>query len=129
MIRAVEHAEKSGNYIVKLHNYTSHEGFQRTLENALNLSDDAKVYAKSEGLFKFFTIKLSQTALEEVACRARLHSGLSKISLAFSIIILNPQVVVSTYILLKQQCTLSNPYTVYIADVRYRKTNGKHAFG
>ena len=66
MIRAVEHAEKSGNYIVKLHNYTSHEVFQRTLENAVNLSDDAKVYAKSEGLFKFFTIKLSQTALEEV---------------------------------------------------------------
>ena len=106
MIRAVEHAEKSGNHIIKLHNYTSHEGFQRTLENAVKISDDAKVYAKSEGLFKFFTIKLSQTALEEVAYRARLHTGLSKISLAFSIIILIPPVGVSTYIQARTQ-TLS----------------------
>ena len=66
VIRAAEHAEKSGNYIVKLHNYTSHEVFERTLRNALDLADDAKVYARSEGLFKFLTVKLSETVLDEV---------------------------------------------------------------
>ena len=66
VIRAVEHAEKSGCYIVKLRSDTTHEVFERTLEGALNRSDDFKVYAQSEGLFKFFTVRLPETALDEV---------------------------------------------------------------
>ena len=66
VIRAVDHAEKSGCYIVKLRGDTSHDVFERTLQNALNLTDDFEVYAKSEGVFKFFTVKLSKAALEVV---------------------------------------------------------------
>lgn len=66
VIRAAGVAEKSGNYIVKLRNDIGHDVFGRTLRNAVNLSDDAKVYARSEGLFKFFTVKLSETVLDEV---------------------------------------------------------------
>ena len=66
VIRAVEHAEKSGCYIVKLRNDTTHEVFERTLERALGRSDDFKIYAKSEGVFKFFTVRLPETALDEV---------------------------------------------------------------
>ena len=66
VIRAAEHAEKSGCYIVKLRNDTTHEVFERTLESAQSRSDDFKIYARSEGVYKFFTVKLSDTALDEV---------------------------------------------------------------
>ena len=66
VIRAVEHAEKSGCYIVKLRNDTTHEVFERTLKSALSRSVDFKIYAKSEGVFKFFTVKLPESALDEV---------------------------------------------------------------
>ena len=66
VIRAAEHAEKTGCYIVKLQRDTSHEVFEQTLENALIVSDDSKIYSKNEGVFKFFTVKLSGESLDKV---------------------------------------------------------------
>ena len=67
VIRAAEHAEKTGCYIVKLRSDTSHEVFDRTRKNALSFSDDATVGAESDqGVFKFFTVKLSEESLDEV---------------------------------------------------------------
>lgn len=86
VIRAVQHAEKSGCYIVKLRNDTTHEVFERTLENALNRSEDYKVYAKSEGVFKFFTVKLPDTALDEVRCNCTVQIVPFHISVAYSTI-------------------------------------------
>ena len=73
VIRAAERSEKTGYYIVKLHNETSHEIFEQTLQKALKFSEVETVYAKHEGVFKFFTVKLSEKALDEVlygACSA-----------------------------------------------------------
>ena len=67
VIRAAElQAEKTGAYIVKLRQQTSHDDFEQTLQKAQSLSDDERVYAKHEGVFKFFTVKLSGKALDEV---------------------------------------------------------------
>ena len=66
VIRAAEHAEKTGCYIVKLRSDTSHEVFDRTLKKALSFSDDATIGAESKGVLKFFTVKLSEESLDEV---------------------------------------------------------------
>ena len=73
MIRAAEHAEKTGRYIVKLQSDTSHERFQRTLEDALSFSADSTVHAKHEGVFKFFDINLREESLEEVCIVHTVH--------------------------------------------------------
>ena len=66
VIRAAEHAEKTGRYIVKLRSETSREVFEQTLKNALFFSDDSIVYTKNERAFKFFVLKLSEESANKV---------------------------------------------------------------
>ena len=66
VIRAAEHAEKTGLFIVKLHSETSNEIFEETRENARMLSDDSTVYVENKGVFKFFAMNFPEESLDEV---------------------------------------------------------------
>ena len=73
VIRAAEHAEKTGRYIVKLRSGTSREVFEQTLKNALFFSDDSIVYTKNERAFKFFVLKLSEESINKVCMMHTVH--------------------------------------------------------
>ena len=81
VIRAAEHAEKTGHHIVKLHKDTSHEGFERTLQNTLRLSGEKTVFLKSEGEFKFFIAKIAEEVMDEVCMVHALHPKLRNINI------------------------------------------------
>ena len=66
VIRAAEEAEKTGAYIVKIRQETSHDEFEQTLRKAQRFSVDEEVLLRNEGIFTFFTGVFSEEVLDEV---------------------------------------------------------------
>ena len=66
VICAVKQAEKTGTYIAKVCQETSHDNFKQTLQKALHFSEDPTIYVKHDWVFKFFTMRLSEQAVDEV---------------------------------------------------------------
>jgi hypothetical protein len=59
LLRAPESAIKTGCYICVLHDDTSAEKFDETLQNAISYADGHKVYGSVQTVIKAFTLKLS----------------------------------------------------------------------
>ena len=67
VIRAAPESEKTGCYIVKLEDDTSHDRFEELAEKLLEESVDHHIYEKVEGgVSKIITVKLREEALDRV---------------------------------------------------------------
>ena len=67
VIRAAPKSKKTGRYIVKLEDDTSHDRFEELTENLLRESTDHHIYEKVEGsVSKIITVKLSEDSLYRV---------------------------------------------------------------
>lgn len=67
VIRAAPESNKTGCYIVKIEDSTSHDRFEELTEKILNESTDHRIYEKVEGsISKIVTARLSEDALDRV---------------------------------------------------------------
>ena len=67
VIRAAPESEKTGCYIVKLEDDTSHDRFEELAEKLLQESVDHHIYEKVEGrVSKIITVKLREEAIDRV---------------------------------------------------------------
>ena len=67
VIRAAPDSEKTGCYIVKLEDDTSHDRFEELTQMLLKESIDHKIHVKVEGsVSKIITVKLPEGALDRV---------------------------------------------------------------
>ena len=68
IIRAAPESNKTGCYIVKLEDHTSHDKFEEIAEMVLKESTDHHIYEKVEGhAAKIITARLTEEALQEVS--------------------------------------------------------------
>ena len=68
IIRAAPESNKTGCYIVKLEDGTSHDKFEELTEEILNESTDHHIYEKVEGsVSKIITVRLTEEALQKVS--------------------------------------------------------------
>ena len=67
VVRAAPGSTKTGHYIVKLHDDTSHAKFEELAEKILEESVDRKIHVKVEGsVSKIITADLPEDALDRV---------------------------------------------------------------
>ena len=67
VIRAAPESNKTGCYIVKLEDDTSHDRFEELTEKLLEESIDHLIYEKTEGnVSKIITVKLPEDAVDRV---------------------------------------------------------------
>ena len=66
LIQAAEGANKTGCYIVVLHNETSPEKFTEIVQRATNMSEGHKLHGLVQKVTKAFTVKLSDYSLNQV---------------------------------------------------------------
>ena len=67
IIRAAPQSQKTGCYVVKLEDDTSHDRFEELTEMLLEASVDHEIHMKVEGsVSKIITVKLPEDALDKV---------------------------------------------------------------
>lgn len=67
IIRAAPELDRTGDYIVKLEDSTSHEKFEQLANEILSASEDGQLHEKVEGVSNIITARLSDEALQKVS--------------------------------------------------------------
>lgn len=74
MHRSARGAKRTGNYLIQLHDNVTEGDFNRTLERAVALSQNKRVYVVVRVLEKFFALRLNHyVALQVLHQNAKSH--------------------------------------------------------